>query len=430
MTWSSGSMFSFKILSENVIVVRGLAGRNVFLSKGLDFLAGYKLLMPQIKEFLPLTPLSGDESWGAVVASFIRTRMIEKFHSTMLGAVATSYAAWGDNGTLGLFQSVNQIVFRVSLPLAGCQLLAEDARTVEALVDIFSRLEEGSQPSSLIFPWIPTPTRIRRVLAGAQLYRMTKRVVEERERLGLEVDDSLQTLIRHKYPMSEIARFIATILFASVTNTANLFAWTLVYLEVYKPWKARVAAEVENFLWDSNIIVSRNLFDDIANVPLSSMDEKLPTIELITYEVLRLHARGPFIRRNIGGDSTVDGADLPNGSFIMFPAEDLHWNPELFPDPEVFDPTRFTAENIEQRKKFGVSYIGWGAGRHQCVGKRTALLEIKMMIVLLMAKYDFQITDTANRPLSAVPAVYTKQLFKVCGPQEAVNIEYRIKSGC
>jgi hypothetical protein len=62
---------------------------------GLDFLAGYKLLVwrsayilpsydgfrfqiPSIKEFLPLTPLTGGESWGAVVASFIRIRTIEK----------------------------------------------------------------------------------------------------------------------------------------------------------------------------------------------------------------------------------------------------------------------------------------------------------------------------------------------------------------
>ncbi|KAJ7879910.1 hypothetical protein B0H14DRAFT_2707844 [Mycena olivaceomarginata] len=60
---------------------------------------------------------------------------------------------------------------------------------------------------------------------------MTRNLVEKRKRLGAEEDDPLQTLIRHKYPMSEIARFIATILFASVTSTANVFAWMLIFLD-------------------------------------------------------------------------------------------------------------------------------------------------------------------------------------------------------
>ncbi|KAJ6515069.1 cytochrome P450 [Mycena vitilis] len=425
MAWSSGRVFSFKVYSESVIVVRGYLGRDIFLRKGLDFLAGYRLLIPQIKEFMPLTPVSGDESWGAVVASFIRTGMIEKFHSTMLGAIATGYDAWNDDGTLDLFQSINEVIFAVSLPLAGCQLIAKDTKAIKKLTGIFARLDEGSKPAALILPWVPTPTRIRRIVAGIQLYRMTKSIVEERERIGLDVDDPLQTLIRQKYPMSELARFVATILFASVTNTANLFAWTLVFLEHHKEWKTRVWSEVEGFLQDTGLHASENLREDMAVVPLEFMDEKMQSIELVTNEVLRLIGAGPFIRRNIGDSIDVGDLHIRQGAFIMFPIVDLHHNPELFPDPLVFDPMRFSAEQVEERKKYGTSFLGWGGGRHACVGKHTALLEIKMMTILLMAKYDFTLTDGANSPLRGIPAVRQDRLFKVCAPEEPVNIHYR-----
>lgn len=201
----------------------------------------------------------------------------------------------------------------------------------------------------------------------------------------------------------------------------------LIYLELHKEWKDRVASEVAAFLRDTGCHTSQNLRDDMARVPLSLMDDKMEAVELVTNEVLRLIASGPFIRRNIGDDLTVDDITIPKGTFIMFPAADLHRNPEMFPKPDVFDPTRFAAERIEERKKFGTNFIAWGAGRHQCVGKRTALLEIKMMTILLMAKYEFTLTDSAKSPLSVIPAINVDRLFKVCGPDKPVNIEYRTK---
>jgi hypothetical protein len=55
------------------------------------------------------------------------------------------------------------------------------------------------------------------------------------------------------------------------------------------------------------------------------------------------------------------------------------------------------------------------------------LLEIKMMTILLMAKYEFTLTDSAKSPLSVIPAINVDRLFKVCGPDKPVNIEYRTK---
>ncbi|KAJ7759237.1 cytochrome P450 [Mycena metata] len=342
----------------------------------------------------------------------------------MLRAIGTGYDAWGDEGTKDLFRVVNEIIFTVSLPLAGCQLFTRDPKDVKELMDIFARLEEGSTPSALIFPWIPTPTRFRRIIAGLRLYRMMKNLVKERESAEVDVDDPLQNLI-NEYLIPRYGTCSATILFAAVANTANLFAWTLVYLEHHREWKNRLRSEIELFLQDTGLAASDNLERDMADIPLSVIDEKLQVIELVMNEVLWLQSSGPFVRRNIGDPITIDGVHIPAGAFIMFPAADLHRNEELFPAPEVFDPTRFSPENIARRKEFGTSFIGWGASRHPCVGKRAALLEVKMMTILLMAKYHFELVDTAKSPLLVIPAVKVDRLFKVCGPVEPVNIRFR-----
>ncbi|KAJ7334232.1 cytochrome P450 [Mycena albidolilacea] len=128
--------------------------------------------------------------------------------------------------------------------------------------------------------------------------------------------------------MSEIAQFIATILFASVTNTADVFAWMLIYLELHKEWKDRVASEVAGF----QAAMHPRTFGTIWRA--------MEAVELVTNEVLWLTASGPFIRRNIGDDLTVEDITIPKGTFIMFPAADLHRNPEMFPKPTLHGSLR------------------------------------------------------------------------------------------
>ncbi|KAJ7631222.1 cytochrome P450 [Roridomyces roridus] len=427
--WAAGGMFSFWILSDLVIVVRGLTGRDIFYSKGMDFLSGYKLLNPQLKDFLPHTQLKEDQTWGPVLASFSRTGLLEKHYATVLNAIVACHESWGGQGSVDLFKSMNQMVFAISLPLCGCQHLASNPKTVATLINIFDRLDDGATPSALLFPWVPTPARVRRFLAGIQLYRMTKSLVEfERQRSDIDEEDPLQDLIKQNYPVSEVARIIASILFASVVNTANVFAWALVYLEHHAEWKARVLAEVATFLRENDLENSTSLVNAMAGVPLDVLDEKLPSIELVVNEVLRFQL-GPFIRRNIGGDIVQDGVHIKNGAFIMFHAADLHHNPDIFPNPDRFDPERFLPEEVEGRKIHGTSFVGFGAGRHACVGKRLALLEIKMMLVLLVAKYDFTIADETGASLRRIPSPNVVQLFKLPEPERPVHIQYRARKG-
>lgn len=99
-----------------------------------------------------------------------------------------------------------QLSFVMSLRLTTCKDFPEDPKKVKNLIHIFKRLEEGSTPSAIILPWIPTPARVRRFVAGAKLYMMFNEVVEVRKREGRREDDPLQTLIDKNHNVTEITR--------------------------------------------------------------------------------------------------------------------------------------------------------------------------------------------------------------------------------
>lgn len=202
------------------------------------------------------------------------------------------------------------------------------------------------------------------------------------------------------------------LLFAAVTNTGNVLCWVLVYLENNREWKEQVHQEMKNFV-------------DGASNDIDDFEQATPSFEPCINETLRLIFTGTFMRRNIGGELNVSGVSIPHGTYLMYPTADLHFDPRLFPDPNTFDPTRFNEDAVEERKKIGISFLGWGAARHTCVGKRAAFLMMRIVLMLIFTSYNIELVDTKGEPLADVPPTSHDVLFKVCPPNAANRVFMR-----
>ena len=74
-----------------------------------------------------------------------------------------------------------------------------------------------------------------------------------------------------------------------------------------------------------------------------------------------------------------------------------HTLPHVFADPGKYDPDRF-APPREEDKKTPFGFIGFGGGRHGCIGSNFAYLQIKTIWSVLMRNFEFELLDPVPDP--------------------------------
>lgn len=76
----------------------------------------------------------------------------------------------------------------------------------------------------------------------------------------------------------------------------------------------------------------------------------------------------PFLERYCKNDYPVPGTNfvLPKDSHVTISVAGLHEDPEYYPNPEKFDPERFSEENKKKRPAY--TYLPFGDGPRICIG--------------------------------------------------------------
>ncbi|XP_050089167.1 cytochrome P450 4d2-like [Anopheles aquasalis] len=123
--------------------------------------------------------------------------------------------------------------------------------------------------------------------------------------------------------------------------------------------------------------------------------QDLRYLDQVIKETLRMNPSVPIIGRRSAGDMTIDGVPVPKGMEFGVLIYALHNDPELYPEPERFDPERFSDEAQAARPPY--SYIPFSVGARNCIGQRYAMLEIKTMLVKVLANYKLLPCEDNNR---------------------------------
>ncbi len=119
-------------------------------------------------------------------------------------------------------------------------------------------------------------------------------------------------------------------------------------------------------------------------------------------EALRLHpplilvmrlCKQPFSVTTSAG-ATVH---IPAGDIVMASPTVSHRLPSVFTNPETYDPDRFAPPREEDKKK-PFAFIGFGGGRHGCLGGNFAYLQIKAIWSVLLREFDFELVDPVPEP--------------------------------
>ncbi|GJQ83309.1 Cyp6a9 [Trypoxylus dichotomus] len=85
---------------------------------------------------------------------------------------------------------------------------------------------------------------------------------------------------------------------------------------------------------------------------------------------------------------------LSSGTNVFISVLGIHYDPEYYPDPEKFDPERFSEENRAERPAF--TFLPFGEGPRMCTGIRFGMMQIKIGLSMLLEKYSIVPADGEN----------------------------------
>lgn len=165
-----------------------------------------------------------------------------------------------------------------------------------------------------------------------------------------------------------------TFTFEGHDTTSAAMTFTLLLLAHHPETQERIFQELQDALND----------EDIKSLTIEDLN-KMEYLDRVIKESLRLYPPVTFISREFSEDFHHDGVTYPKASFCNIHIYDLHRDPEVFPDPETFDPDRFLPENCINRSNF--AFIAFSAGMRNCIGQRFAMLELKIVLAQLVKSF-------------------------------------------
>ena len=182
-------------------------------------------------------------------------------------------------------------------------------------------------------------------------------LLEARDERGLRMTDD------------ELRDEMLTLLLAGHETTATTLSWTLHYLLANPSWLGRVRAEV----------------DEVAGSGPVQPDQvdKLVLLDAAIKETLRVMPIIPLVARHLKAPSTIGGFDLPAGAVAAACIYLVHHRPDLWPDPERYDPGRFVGKKPDPSQ-----YFPFGGGTRRCLGMAFAAYEMRIVLATILSKVD------------------------------------------
>ncbi|XP_064612069.1 cytochrome P450 3A12-like isoform X2 [Liolophura sinensis] len=173
---------------------------------------------------------------------------------------------------------------------------------------------------------------------------------------------------------SEILAAAITFFSAGYETTATTLAHALYFLALNPDCQDRLVSAIDEHFPDGKS-------------PSYETVNNLPYLEMVITETLRMIPPAGRMDRVCKRDTQINGQFIPAGITVGIPVYLIHHDPDIWPDPETFDPQRFSPEN--KMAHHPLQWIPFGYGPRNCIGMRLANFVIKMALVRLLQTYKF-----------------------------------------
>ncbi|MCF8565661.1 cytochrome P450 [Alicyclobacillus tolerans] len=302
--------------------------------------------------------------------------------------------------------------------------VGEDRSRLHRAVEDSVRFSAQRLMSALPVPlWLPTPMNRRHRRAVDSLDEVIEKLIQQgQERVGMAVgsgsssrptseasgSESISSVsAAHSFTASNVLDYLfavrtesgeglsrqeirdqlATFIIGGHETTANLLGWVVFELARHPQAWEEAAREVDR------VLAGRHpTFEDV---------RKLGFIRQVLRETMRLYPPAWTVLRETVEDLRVANVEIEAGAALIISPYVLHRSPHDFPQPETFDPQRFSDEVEHTWRQF--SYIPFGAGSRTCIGNTFAQMEAAFILAMLIQRYRW--TLPSGTPVHPEPSV-------------------------
>ena len=181
----------------------------------------------------------------------------------------------------------------------------------------------------------------------------------------------------------EIVNFIV----AGHETTANTLAWMWQLLSLYPEPRARLFDEVDTSLG--------------SRTPTFADAERLTYTRALVHETLRLYPVVWMTARRAINPDVIGGVRIPAGASVGVLMYLTHRDPDVWSNPDGFDPTRFLGDGHSGGPQ-RCNFIPFTAGRRICLGNTFAIIEATLLASMIARRY---VLDLAEGPREAEPTL-------------------------
>jgi cytochrome P450 len=324
-------------------------------------------------------------------------RRLAALADAMVAAVADTTTRWEQasrtSAPLDLASEMSRLTFSiVGRCLFGTELGARAADVEQSFPVLLDELFRRARAIVALPMWLPTPGHVRFRRALATIDHVVAQILASRRRDPTPRDDLLGLLLQARdedgsaLSDAEIRSHVVTFLLAGHETAASTLTWTFCLLHQHPNTRAALEQEIDTTLggrapaWE--------------NIPL------LSHVNEVLHESLRLYPTIWIAERRVVAADTLGGFAIPANSTVVTSAYVTQRLEKFWPEPDVFQPSRFSDPAPPTTLARG--YFPFGAGPHQCIGQHFALLEMRIVLAILLARFRVRLLEEFPAPVAGI----------------------------
>jgi cytochrome P450 len=200
---------------------------------------------------------------------------------------------------------------------------------------------------------------------------------------------------------AEVVAHLVFVIAASFDTLSSATVATLYHLAANPRWQEAVRDELSDAI------------SDPASIDMTDLN-RCELAEWAIKEALRLNAAAPVLWRRAIRPFEFGGYAFPGGTITGVNPMLTHLAPEIWGDPQSYDPLRFSPERSLGRHRF--AFVPFGGGAHGCLGANFAYLQIRALLRSVLDR------DRLSLTRSTPPRWYH---WPNCRPRGAMAIALR-----